>query len=171
MNEIYDMCASDIQTHRVQFILNPSDIWQTYNIKLKSITDNGNWSEIKFLSNDNNTLHSDFRKIPKNMGGIYVFVLKGGIIPNSHVYIMYVGRALLTDTQNLNKRLHRYLHDDRPKIRALRETWGKYLYIKYLPLDDNDLIKDLESELIKVIIPPFNEQYPDVISNAVRSAF
>lgn len=171
MDEIHDMCALDIQTHRLNFILNPQNIWQSYNEDLRKVTESNKWKEIKFLNDDASALNSDIKTVPKDCGGVYVFVLKGGIIPDIHMYIMYVGRVQFTDNQNLNKRLHEYFRDNRPKIRQMREVWGRYLYIRYLPLKDNCIITQLEEELIRVIIPPCNDSYPKVISKAIKAAF
>ena len=59
----------------------------------------------------------------------------------------------------------------RPKIATMRETWGKELYIKYLPLNDNETIRKVEKELIRVIIPPFNDQIPDLYKAPKKSAW
>lgn len=171
MSDVVDMCNSML-THKVSFILNPSDLWKTYDANLRKITEKGNWQEVKFLNDDCSGLNSSISNVPNDSGGIYIFILRGGIIPYSHDYIMYIGRAKYTDSQNLRKRVKEYLNDDRPKIMRMRETWGKSLYIKYLPLKDNKIISELEEELIRVIIPPFNEEYsPKIIRQAKKAAF
>ena len=43
----------------------------------------------------------------------------------------------------------------------MREIWGKDLFIKYLPLNDDTIIEKVERELLRVIIPPCNTQIPD----------
>ena len=54
----------------------------------------------------------------------------------------------------------------------MREMWGKKLYIRYLPLSDNNTIEKLEEELIRVIIPPFNEEIkPKIMMQARKAAF
>ena len=82
-----------------------------------------------------------------------------------------MGRVQLTQYQNLRKRLREYVTDTRGDIEFMRETWGKELYIRYLPLTDNNLIKSLEKELIRVIVPPCNTDYPGVLNKATSSAF
>lgn len=171
MDEIHDMCALDIKTHKINFILNPKNIWQSFNEQLRKVTETKEWREIKFLNDDASGLNPDIKTVPKNCGGVYVFLVKGAIIPDIHVYIMYVGRVQFTNKQNLRKRLREYLNDNRPKIRQMRELWGHYLFIRYLPLSDNSLINELEEELIRVIIPPCNDVYPKVISEAIKAAF
>lgn len=170
MGQQIDMCA-EIQTHNLTFVLNPNNIWNSYNSDCRRITEGDEWNEVKFLNDDASALNSDIENVPNNCGGIYLFILKGQIIPLSHVYILYVGRVKHTDNQNLRKRFREYFKDNRPKIKKMRTTWGKDLYIKYLPLYDNDVIANLEEELIRVIVPPCNEQYPKVINAAIKAAF
>lgn len=60
--------------------------------------------------------------------------------------------------------------EKRPKIKRMIDSWGPYLYIRYLPLDDNSIIEALEKELINKILPPFNDFIPDVdIRNAIKA--
>ncbi|AFV03482.1 hypothetical protein UNSWDHB_322 [Dehalobacter sp. UNSWDHB] len=50
------------------------------------------------------------------------------------------------------------------------EGWGQYLYVRYLPLTDNDLIDSIESEIINKVLPPFNDMIPDKqIRTAVKA--
>lgn len=64
-----------------------------------------------------------------------------------------------------------YVIDKRSDIENMRETWGRHLYIRYLPLVDNRTITDLEKELIRVIIPPCNSDYLGVLNKAMHAAF
>lgn len=41
--------------------------------------------------------------------------------------------------------------------------WDKYLYYRYYPDVDNDRIKQNEVQLIRSILPYFNEDIPDNI--------
>ena len=85
---------------------------------------------------------------------------------------MYVGRAHISTTQNLRKRCSQYpVEKKRPKIKRMIEQWGKYLYIRYLPLDNNATIDIVESELINKILPPFNDEIPDQKISAAVKAF
>ncbi len=89
MDEVFDMC-SEIQTHNLTFVLNPDEIWTTFNSKFKEITEKGDWHEVKFLNDDASDLNNDIKNVPNNCGGIYIFILKGNIIPNSHIYIFCI---------------------------------------------------------------------------------
>ena len=40
-----------------------------------------------------------------------------------------------------------------------------------LPLESNDRIDELEKELIKMALPPFNDKYPEVYNQAMKAAF
>lgn len=153
------------------FILNPANEWQDFPEELKGIV-NRPWSEIKYFDGD--TLNPEINTIPNNCGGIYLFCIKPNVIPDVHLYLAYIGRAQKTPYQNLRKRVKEYAtEDDRPKICELKRHWGSYLYLRYLPMpnEDNNCIKRLEKELIKAILPPFNDRYPEVYNQAVRAAF
>lgn len=55
----------------------------------------------------------------------------------------------------------------------MKRYWSPYLYVQYLPLplESNDCIDELEKELIKTVLPPFNDRYPEVYNQAMRAAF
>ncbi len=169
--EWIDMCCA-VDSHTVSFVLNPQNIWNSFDPTLNDITKSGAWKEVKFLNNEGTDLNDQISQIvPTNKGGVYVFVIKGGIIPNSHEYIMYIGRVQSTPYQNLRKRFREYYTDNRPFIRKMRIIWGRDLYIRFLPLTDNEIIKKIETELIRVIIPPCNDDVPEPIRQPVKAAF
>jgi len=170
LKEAIDMCKK-IKDKKLTFVLNPDDVWEKFDNSLKPII-NCNWQEVKFLDDSCQVLHSSMSSLPSDSGGIYIFILKPEIVPNTHLYILYIGRAKNTPHQNLRKRCSQYIKDTRPKICIMRDSWGKNLFIRYLPLKDNDIIDRLEKELIKSIFPPCNDDYPDkVIKMAMKSAF
>lgn len=166
MSEI-DVCRS-IADSKIHMILN-AVLWDRCDQGIiESI--NTNWSEVKFLDYVNNSLHTSMDLLPNDKGGIYVFIAKPNIIPDSHLYILYIGRSRKTQNQNLRKRCSEYVKDGRPKILRMIRNWGKYLYIRYLPLDDNSVIEELEKRLINAILPPCNDQIPDKeIREAVKA--
>ena len=170
MPDMIDLCDM-IKIHELPFVLNPDNSWQSFDKdKFGSIISN-TWYEEKFLDDATGSLNDNLTSLPKDKGGIYIFVAKPNIIPDTHMYILYVGRALSTDSQNLRKRVKTYIKDTRPRVEKMRKKWGNYLYIKYLPLSDNRMIEELEKELIRVIYPPCNIDYPDVIRGARTAAF
>ena len=127
MSQEVDMCE-EIQTHRLTFVLNPDNIWNSYNSDCRRITETDEWKEVKFLNDDASSLNSDIESVPNNCGGVYLFILKGQIVPTSHVYILYVGRVKHTSNQNLRKRFREYFKDDRPKIKKMRNFFVLFYY-------------------------------------------
>lgn len=169
MSEVVDMCRA-IRNHSLHFTLNPKNCWASFDTAF-SDTISGKWHEIKFLNDDDLAINEAISTVPNDKGGIYLFILKPDIVPDVHKYILYVGRVKCTPRQNLRKRFREYVTDTRSDIENMRETWGKQLYIRYLPLSDNNIITNLETELIRVIIPPCNTDYPGVLNRAMHSAF
>jgi len=165
------MCQK-IKDRRLCFILNPDDVWDKFDNSLKTIVQ-ADWYEAKFLDDTGSNLHNDMINLPNNCGGIYIFILKPEVIPKTHIYILYIGRCKYTVYQNLRKRCCEYIKDtNRPKILAMINSWGKHLYIRYLPLVDNDVIESLEDELIETIFPPCNDKYPKKVTRmAMKAAF
>lgn len=144
--------------YKIPFVINPK-LWKRIDNELiKCIREE--WNEVKFLD-ENRQLSSQLNNIPNDKGGLYIFIAKTDIIPASHIYIMYIGRAKITQSQNLRKRCKEYGNAKRPKIKRMVQSWGEHLYIRYYPMIDNNKIDDLEKELINNIIPPFNDEIPD----------
>ena len=167
--EVFDMC-NKMKTHKLTFFLNPDGEWDTFDTNFEHILNN-NWQEVKFLNELGNQLSDEINNIPNDTGGIYTFIIKPNIITDIHLYIVYIGRVQLTPRQNLRKRIKEYFSDTRPLVLLMRKTWGKYLYVRYLPFTDNAQIRGLEEELIRVILPPCNDKYPGVYNKAKKAAF
>ncbi len=156
--DIVDMCKREKEL-TLDFQLNV-DKWDTLDQEVKNIV-SAKWENIKFLNEDGISINKEISKVPDDRGGIYVFVLKPNLVPDMHLYIMYIGRARRKKEFSLRKRCKEYLRDTRPKIAYMRELWGKHLYFYYLPLDEDGIIERVERELNRVIIPPCNSQIPD----------
>ena len=160
-----------VKLRKVTFVLNPADEWERFPDDLKDII-NRPWKEIKYYIGD--TLNPEIDNVPNDCGGIYVFYIKPNIIPDIHLYLAYIGRAQKTTYQNLRKRVKEYAKEtDRPKRCELKRHWGSYLYLRYLPMpeEDNEHIIRLEEELLKTVIPPFNDMLPKIYNQAVKAAF
>jgi excinuclease UvrABC nuclease subunit len=152
---------------KIHFWVNPK-LWDEFDEEIYTLV-NRNWQEVKFLD-DNMERHPQTNELPNNCGGIYIFLAKPNKVPNSHLYLMYIGRAYYSRGQNLKKRCLEYINPERPKIKRLVKGWGKYLYIRYLPIEGNDIIDQIEKELINKILPPFNDFIPDkTIRGAVKA--
>ena len=127
-----------------------------------------NWSGyIKYLD-EGHSISQSVKNIPCDKGGIYVFFVQGTTIPFLERHIAYIGRAKMTDHQNLRKRVMEYLPESqkknsRHKIYRLFKYWKDYLYIRYFPCTDNHIIDQLEKQLIHAIFPPFNDKIVDKI--------
>jgi excinuclease UvrABC nuclease subunit len=161
----------DMSKANIRFMLNTA-LWDSFDSNiLHIISCPQSWNEVKLLASDG-TRNPQLCTIPNDKGGIYLFLAKPNILPESCLYLMYIGRARITPTQNLRKRCSQYpAENSRPKIKRMIEQWGQYLYIRYLPLDDNGIIDTVESELINKILPPFNDEIPDQKISAAVKAF
>lgn len=136
------------------------DQWQTMDDEVKKIV-SGEWKNVKFLNEEGDALNEAINTVPDDTGGIYIFVLRPELIPNLHLYVMYIGRARRANNFSLRKRCKSYIKDPRPLVATMVELWGKALYFYYLPLEDDNLIEKVERELNRVIKAPCNSQYPD----------
>ncbi len=155
--------ASEIRLHQVEFTLCPG-LWNTYDFS--DFDCNGlPWTEVKFLTDDASHLHSDMDKLPKTSGGIYLFFVKSPILSNVVNYLMYIGMARLSNKNSLRTRCKNYFYEYnsndviRPYIGTMIKQWGKYLYIRYINVDDNKTIENLEMKLIAAFNPPFNKEF------------
>lgn len=145
----------------------------------KDIRDNlqeQSWSDyIKYLDADGN-LSEELNQLPDNEGGIYMFFIQGQTLPKFEMYPAYIGRALHTEDQSVQKRVKCYLRESkgnkRPKIIQLFESWKDFLYVRYFHTIDNNLIEIGEKMLIRAILPPFNSEIPDrIIIKSPQKAF
>lgn len=166
--------ATQIKMHEVPFNLVP-ELWDKFScdgIDLSTIK----WKETKFLTEDGKSLNTGMKSLPNDKGGIYLFYVKCDILPEVSNYLMYIGRARITENHSLRVRCRKYFYEyshnnERPKIQRLVEQWGKNLYLKYIELEDNDLITRLEKCLISSILPPSNDDFVDKKVNAAKKAF
>lgn len=167
-----DMCDA-VKLHRVPFVLDPSGEWDRFPAHLRRFVEQP-WMEFKYFVDGTNQINPAISNVPNDCGGIYIFLIKPNVIPDIHLYLAYIGRARNTPYQNLRKRVREYASEnERPKIVTMKRFWSPYLYVQYLPLpaESNDCIDELEKELIKTILPPFNDKYPEVYNQAMKAAF
>lgn len=155
-----DMC----ERHKLlkwEFELDP-DKWDSLDPTVRSVVTGGEWKAIKYFKDDGCTISANINELPDDSGGIYIFYVNPQLVPSIHLYIMYIGRARRTSgTYSLRKRCKDYAKDKRPKISSMRKYYGNHLYLAYLPLPDDTLIEKVEKELIRVVIPPCNEDIYD----------
>ena len=123
-----------------------------------------NWSdEIKYLNEPNDDLSDDIKNLPNDTGGIYVFYIKGLNLSFIENYILYIGRCQFTETQHIRKRAREYYKDTRDLIVEMFSRWKEHLYYRYYPDTNNERIKNNEIQLIRAILPQYNEVIPDQV--------
>lgn len=168
--EDIDVVGPNIAVSKLDFILNV-DFWSDFDRDLLNLHEQ-DWKEVKFLNDTGEEMSPEMNDLPSDQGGIYFFYIKSNVIPGN-AYLVYIGRAFCTDSQNIKKRCRSYFQKylkERPKIRRMIRTWGKHLHLKYICLNDNELIGKLEAELINTILPPLNDSIPDkIIRDAVKA--
>jgi hypothetical protein len=96
-------------------------------------------------------------------GGIYVFYIKGLNLSFIENYILYIGRCQFTETQHIRKRAREYYKDTRDLIVEMFSRWKEHLYYRYYPDTNNERIKNNEIQLIRAILPQYNEVIPDQV--------
>ena len=140
----------------IHFILNTT-LWSSFDSDVMSAISHPKlWKEVKLLAPDGKR-NPQLATIPNDKGGIYLLLIKPNILPESLLYLMYIGRAPV--------------EKKRPKIKRMIEQWGQYLYVRYFTINDNETIDVVESELIKKILPPCNDDIPDQKISAAVKAF
>lgn len=166
--------SDNIKTHEVIYRLYPG-LWDSFDHTLIERI-NPVWKEVKFLNDNGDDISDEMKLLPNNHGGIYIFIIKNSILPNSSEYLAYIGRALFSDSHNLKVRCRKYFYEyfgenGRSKITRMIEKWGSHLYVKYAEIDDNDDTVKLEADLINAILPPFNDAIPKKIIRQAVNAF
>ncbi len=137
------------------------------------IINEDNWSkEIKYYEGE--SISEDIKNLPTNTGGVYMFYLKGINLSFFENYIVYIGRCHYSEGKRyIRKRAKEYDSDNsRTEIVRMKKYWKDYLFYRYYPETDNDVIDRDEATLIRAIRPPFNSEIPDKIEvQATTNAF
>ncbi|NII24366.1 hypothetical protein HB364_04720 [Pseudoflavitalea sp. X16] len=165
--------GEQLDKQKVKYILHKS-LWDKFDYPHLDLNFN-NWTSIKYLNADATNFGNDIEVVPNNKGGLYLFYVKCDILSGISEFPFYIGRAQLTDNQNLRKRVKEYFqkysnNDERPKIYRMIHYWGKELYLAFYPLDDNEEIKNIERDIINSLVLPMNDLIPDkVIKQAIKA--
>lgn len=151
----------DLQPMTWPFCLS-TELWENYE-RRRSEIDLQKLEKIKYF--DGEILSSEINNLPNDKGGVYIYIIDNSVLSCSGSYIMYVGRARKTDTENLRKRAKSHYsqyvrHEENERLEKLFDNWKKYIYLLYLPIDGNDEIDLAEDELILALTPPCNKDYP-----------
>lgn len=153
-----------------------TELWQKHRDR-KSSVDLSKIKKIKYFDEYGTKLSTEVNQLPRDKGGIYLYVIENSIIANAGSYIMYVGRARITDNENLQNRAKshysQYLrHEENERLERLFDNWKPYIYFLYLPIEGgNDQIDLVEDELIVALTPPCNKEYPSPKIRKKLSAF
>ena len=141
-----------------QFTLSPT-LWNDLDLPQPL-----NWKHSKF---DNTSIE----QIPDNEIGVYAFVLEPSIANLNVGYLLYVGE---TKKQNFRKRFCQYLRyqkeirTNRPLVKQMLTTWPDHLTFYYSPIDDRDIIRPIEDQLIAAFKPPVCRKYPGKVRGSFK---
>jgi len=172
-NDAFELGES-INNHTNSFRMYPP-LWQTFNsvgVSLKSSL----WKEVKYLNKKGDDFSKGVKNLPNDKGGIYMYIIKSPVLPGITNYLVYIGRAQLTDHHSLRIRCKKYLSEysrdaQRPKITKMIRYYKEFLYLRYIIIDDNAKIQALEKTLINSLLPPFNDEIPDKEERDAVKAF
>lgn len=170
MTERAFLLGEQIKLRTVEYKLH-SNLWNKFNFPNLDLRFE-NWTKLKYLNENADALSLGINNIPNDKGGLYMFYIKCEIISGITEYPLYVGRAQLTQYQNLRKRIKEYFlkyskNNERPKITTMFNYWGRELHLAYITLDENDEIKDLERQFINSLLLPMNTE---ILDQEIRQA-
>lgn len=159
--DIFEPVESELKIYKEdRFVLCP-ELWNKFKFNDLPNIDFTKWKVLKLL-NETGDFSEELSTISNLVGGIYIYAIMPNVIPVCGSYIMYIGRALKTEHENLRRRIKSYrneLRDDskRERVHELFRLWGNYIYVFYLPISsDNKTIGELETRLIGALLPPCN---------------
>ncbi len=171
-NPAFDL-GEELKLREVSYKLHP-DLWENFDSNGLDFKFS-NWKTIKYLNSTGSDFNNEINQLPNNKGGIYLFWVKCFAIEGITEFPVYIGRAKLTDRQNIRKRCKEYFNkfarnDERPKITRMFKYWSKELYLSYYIINGNDIIDTVEAAFIKSLLLPFNDIIPDIdISQGVKA--
>jgi hypothetical protein len=174
LESIYGSIQSELPSFKQPYILAP-ELWQKFHIDGLTGFDFSKWKRVRMMEEDG-SLSDETKEIPSIYGGIYIYCILPGIIPECGVYVMYIGKASKTISENLRSRVRSYKAQfgeayTRDRVHNLFARWGKYVYAYYLPVkSDSETIEELETRLIACFVPPCNADIRDpVVKRAVKA--
>lgn len=165
--------AEEIKLRAIEYKLH-NGLWCRYDLSAINL-DFHTWTSIKYLNDDASDFSDEINQLPNDQGGLYLFYVKCPIISGITEFPFYVGRAQLTDGQNLRKRCKEYYskfsrESERPKITKMIEYWGKDLFLAFKIIDNNEDIIDYEKKLINSLLLPMNDEIPETdIKQAIKT--
>jgi excinuclease UvrABC nuclease subunit len=141
--------------HVSRFILCPQH-WSEYsNIVLT-------WRKVQFTA-------KGVARLPDDKPGLYTFIVQPNVGGHTAIkFLLYIGE---TTKQSLRDRCADYLPEARKKkarvpIRSMVRKWPDHLWIYFAAVEEPSVIKQLEEDLIKAYLPPFNQQFTAHVGKA-----
>lgn len=173
LNSAFEL-GEEMALRKISYILY-SKQWERYDLSQIDLN-LGNWTTIKYLNDNGSDFHRDTQKIPPDKGGLYMFSIHCPIIIGRTEFPVYIGRALLTEGQNLRKRCKEYFQKyfkegERPKITKMIKYWGNDLHLSFIVIKENNQLIDYEKKLINTLLLPFNDQIPEKEIKQAKKAF
>lgn len=172
----FESLGEELNNKEVKYKLH-QPLWRQYDLSVIDFQID-NWTTIKFLNDNADDLSNEAKEVlPNNSGGLYLFSIKCSLIPGMTEYPVYIGKASLTENQNLKNRCRDYYYkykrndpNERPLIKKMFNYWRNELYLSFIKIDDNNKIKEYEEKLINSLLLPFNSKIPDInISKAIKA--
>jgi len=163
LNSAFDL-GEHLKLREISYLVSPI-LWSKWDIRGFDMRFK-NWKTIKFLNLRGDDFNYKITQVPNNKGGLYLFFINCKTIVGITELPLYIGRAQLTDGQNLRKRVREYYtkfakEDERHKITRMFKYWSHEIHLAYYELDDNLEIIDLEKKLINSLLLPMNDEIPD----------
>lgn len=162
-----------LELRKVEYKLH-EDLWSKFNLPDFDLKFD-NWTKNKYLNDKADDFDDGINNIPNDKGGLYMFYVKCKIISGITEYPLYVGRAQITQHQNLRKRIKEYFNkyrnnNERPKLTRMFSYWKNDLYLAYFPLEDNEDVINIEKQFINSLLLPMNTEIPDIeIKQAIKA--
>ena len=156
--EQVDIIVGQIETGTIGFTLAPG-LWADCKPSVQL-----DWSPIRFDV-------ANRAKLPPDTGGVYGFVLKPEVVgPPETAYLLYIGK-----TKEFRRRYGEYLfyqspsgYKARPHINSMLNKWPDEIWFYFAPLEDLNLLAQIEDTLLNSCVPPFNLEFKGTVNTAVR---
>ena len=148
-HEINMAWAKDRVSETQRFTLSP-DLWKGLNLAQPL-----EWHRVTFTP-------SAASDVPNDLIGVYSFVVEPNVANLDLRYLLYVGMT----RENFRARFRKYLRHkieertNRPRVQDMLRTWPDHMSFYYAPIDDREIVKCVEDELITAFKPPVPRVYP-----------
>lgn len=109
-------------------------------------------------------------QIPNNLIGVYAFLLEPNVASLKLAYLLYVSQT----KENFRARFRKYKRyqqeepTNRLLVKLMLTTWPGRIAFYYAPVNNRDLVKPIEDELIAACKPPVNRAYPAKVRQSFK---